>query len=112
MNGFHDVDNLSDSMGASPDGLGYAPVPMRGFGADALQPQMVENTGSLKRTLVAIHAVASLAGGAVGVYHGYKRNDDSVGWALGWGFFGSLLPLIAVPLMFGQGLGKEKRARR
>lgn len=106
-NTFQDIDGLDYGMGSSPDGLG---APLAGpFGADAMQTQTVQN-GGLKRTLLAVHAVASLAGGALGVYHGYKRND-SVGWALGWGFFGSLVPLIAVPLMFGQGLGKEKRGR-
>jgi hypothetical protein len=56
----------------------------------------------------AAYSIASLAGGALGAYHGYKRNDESVGWAIGWFFFGSILPIFALPIMFAQGLGERK----
>lgn len=105
-NTFQDIDGLGFSMGASPDGIGYAP--MAGpFGADMSQPIVTDTSTGLKRTLVAVHAVASLAGGALGAYHGYKRND-SVGWAIGWAFLGSLFPYITVPVALAQGVGKRK----
>lgn len=52
-------------------------------------------------------AGTALAWGAViaGVYHGYKRNNGSVGWALAWGLFGGIWP-ISIPLMLAQGFGK------
>lgn len=40
-----------------------------------------------------------------GVYHGYKRNNGSVGWALAWGLLGGIWP-ISIPLMLAQGFGK------
>jgi hypothetical protein len=41
------------------------------------------------------------------VYHGYKRNQ-SVGWALAWGLFGAVAPIVAVPIALAQGFGKRK----
>ena len=38
------------------------------------------------------------------VYHGYRRNGDSIGWAIGWFFVPTL---IGVPLMLAQGFGKR-----
>lgn len=49
----------------------------------------------------------ALAGAGVGAYHGYKRND-SVWWALGWGFLGSIFPIFVIPIAFAQGIGKPK----
>ena len=48
----------------------------------------------------------SMAGGAIGAYHGYKRND-SVGWAIGWGLFGTMFPIIVIPVAFAQGIDKR-----
>lgn len=41
-------------------------------------------------------------------YHGYKRNE-SVGWAFGWAFFGSVAPFFALPVALAQGFGKPKK---
>lgn len=51
--------------------------------------------------------VASTASMALCVYHGYKRND-SIGWALGWGLFGSLAPVVAPTIALAQGFGKPR----
>lgn len=51
---------------------------------------------------------AAIVGGALGAYHGYKR-DDSVGWAILWSIFGSGLPFLAVPIALAQGFGKRAR---
>lgn len=48
---------------------------------------------------------ASMVGTAACVYHGYKRNNGSVGWAIGWFF---VPVVIGVPLALAQGFGKPK----
>lgn len=52
--------------------------------------------------------IAGIAGGALGAYHGYKRNHGSVGWAIGWSIFGSLMPFFSIPLSLAEGFGKPK----
>jgi len=52
--------------------------------------------------------ILSMAGAALGAFHGYKRND-SIGWAIGWGLLGSIAPIIVIPIAFAQGFGKRKR---
>jgi hypothetical protein len=44
---------------------------------------------------------------AASAYHGYKRND-SIGWALWWGFMGSLFPVITPVIGVAQGFAKPK----
>jgi hypothetical protein len=55
-----------------------------------------------------VHSALSSISGAACAYHGYKRNN-SIGWAIGWFFLGSiffpLTPVIAV----AQGFGKPKK---
>lgn len=53
-------------------------------------------------------AAAAVAMGA-SAYHGYKRNEpggNPVAWALWWGFWGALLPIITVPIALAQGFAK------
>lgn len=59
-------------------------------------------------------SIVSAAMGPVGmaaslamIYHGYKRNNGSVLWALLWGATG----FLGVPFAVGQGFGKPKHAR-
>lgn len=40
-------------------------------------------------------------------YHGYRRNN-SIGWALVWGVFGSMVWPVTVPVAIAQGFGKRK----
>ena len=54
--------------------------------------------------LQAANMALSYGSSILGIYHGYKRND-SIGWAIGWGFVGAFWP-IALPVMFAQGFGK------
>lgn len=51
--------------------------------------------------------VMSLVSGAASAYHGYKRNN-SVGWAVGWFFLGSILPIFTPVIALAQGFGKRK----
>jgi hypothetical protein len=55
--------------------------------------------------------LAALASMGVLGYHGYKRND-SVGWAVVWGLFGSMVWPITVPVAFAQGYAKPARMKR
>lgn len=107
-NTFQDIDGLGYSgpaLGTSPDGLGLS---VRHLGEG---DQVVSNVNSgLSKTLIAVHAVASIAGATIGAYHGYRRND-SIGWAIGWSLIGSLVPYIVLPVAFAQGLGERKRRR-
>ena len=75
---------------------------LRGFGAadDATSP--------MRSTIGLVWSLASIAGMGLGAYHGYKRND-SVGWAIGWGLLGGLLPIIVLPVAYAQGFGEPKR---
>lgn len=52
-------------------------------------------------------SIASTASFAASVYHGYKRND-SIGWALWWGFMGALFPIVTPTIALAQGFGKPK----
>ena len=48
----------------------------------------------------------SIAGTALGAYHGYKRNN-SIGWAIGWGLLGGAFPFIVIPVAYAQGIGDK-----
>lgn len=55
-----------------------------------------------------MYSIAHLVSMGVLGYHGYKRND-SVGWAIVWGLFGSIVWPITVPIaIFAQGYGKPR----
>lgn len=80
------------------------PQPMYGIGTTTAP------VGESKvSALQVIFALASLAGGAAGAYHGYKRSG-SWGPAVGWSLGGSILPIIVVPVMLAQGFAKPKAA--
>jgi len=51
--------------------------------------------------------VLRLASTGISAYHGYKRNN-SVGWALWWGFMGSMFPIVTPAIAFAQGIDKPK----
>jgi hypothetical protein len=55
----------------------------------------------------AIYGVIATASAAASAYHGYKRNQ-SIGWALWWGFCGGLFPILTPVLAVAQGYGKAK----
>lgn len=58
-------------------------------------------------TAYAIWGVISTAATGAAAYHGYKRNN-SIGWAIGWGFLGALFPVITIPVAIAQGFGEPK----
>lgn len=51
--------------------------------------------------------ILSTASAAAATYHGYKRNE-SIGWALWWGFCGALFPIVTPAIALAQGFGKPK----
>jgi hypothetical protein len=63
-------------------------------------------TTTADSSLPAWWEMLSIAGGAVGAYHGWKR-DESIGWAIGWGVLGVLFPVIVIPVALAQGIGKK-----
>lgn len=58
-----------------------------------------------KPTVYTWSRLLSTAAAAACAYHGYRRND-SAGWAVGWAFFGSVAPILALPIALAQGFGK------
>jgi hypothetical protein len=62
--------------------------------------------GTESSTLTAAIGVLSLISSGVCAYHGYKRNCDSIGWAVGWGLLGGVFPVIAPVVAVVQGVGK------
>jgi hypothetical protein len=65
------------------------------------QPAMTFPSVSPLRAALGTVAAAACA------YHGYRRNE-SAGWALGWAFFGSVAPILALPIALAQGFGKPR----
>jgi hypothetical protein len=79
-------------------------------GATTIPEVTVEGTppvGDVPYYETPIWRLLGVAGMAIGAYHGYKRNN-SVGWAIGWGLLGGLIPIIVIPIAFAQGIGKPK----
>lgn len=48
-----------------------------------------------------------LIGGGLAAYHGYKRNDGSIPWALGWGLLGLNFPILTVAAAAYEGFGQS-----
>jgi hypothetical protein len=54
----------------------------------------------------AINALVSMVTIGACVFHGYKRNNGSVGWAVAWGLFGATVPVVPPVLALLEGFGK------
>jgi hypothetical protein len=91
---------VMQAAAGGPDGIGI-------LGQE--QPLVPPGPGPGARAIRMGYGLLSFAGMAVGAYHGYKRNRGSIGWTIGWALFGSALPIIALPVAYAQGIGKEKR---
>lgn len=46
-----------------------------------------------------LYTAGWLAGTGLGAMHGYKKHNDSFGWAIGWGILGGLFWPITVPVL-------------
>lgn len=62
---------------------------------------------AVPRWLQVTHGILSLAGGAMGGYHGWKRSRSALG-VVGYGALGVFLPVIGIPVMLAQGFAKRK----
>jgi hypothetical protein len=69
-------------------------------------------TGALDpETATVAWEVAGAISGAMGAYHGYKRHNGSIGWAIGWSFLGGLLPVFTPAIALAQGFGKPLKKK-
>lgn len=93
--------------GTSPYQKSGSAISLAGLGAAAASAPMVEqNAGSGEDApLAAVKRAVGFASSVAGVYHGYKRHNGSILWALAWGVVGGIWP-IGLPLMLAQGFGK------
>lgn len=113
-----DNPNMAGRRRLATDGLGRV-VAISGLGADPTPAPFVPPPPSAYQTPAAPVSplpvmppwwrMLSIASSAACAYHGYKRNNESIGWTLGWAFFGSALPILALPIALAQGFGKPKK---
>ncbi len=94
-----DVKSLANKLLA----LGVDPVVVAEVKGYTLNPRRL-------KTGVMIWGILGTASMAASAYHGYKRNN-SIGWALVWGFFGAIAPVITPAIAIAQNFGKPKRRR-
>jgi hypothetical protein len=71
----------------------------------AMGANQAETAGFVWGSLYTVLAVASTG---LSAYHGYKRNE-SIGWALWWGFCGGLFPVVTPAIAFAQGFGQPHK---
>lgn len=55
-----------------------------------------------------VYGVLTTASMALSAYHGYKRNN-SIGWALWWGFAGTVFPVFTPVIAVAQGYAEPAR---
>lgn len=101
MSNYYSGDGLRIGKLDAPAGSAPA-YPIAQLGAYAFY----ESMGPLQRVLY----LAGLVSIPVLGYHGFMRND-SVGMALVWGVFGSIVWPITVPVAFAQGYAKPRVKR-
>jgi len=79
----------------------------RGFAVLARTGEAQEIIGATEEpgVLSSLYKIGAAVSGPACAYHGYKRNQ-SIGWALWWGFAGSAFFPIAPVIAFAQGFGK------
>lgn len=85
-------------------GLGMSAL---GQAADSLSPPMtitVRPTGALIGAWWSLSTVSGL----LSAYHGFKRNNGNLGWALVWFLAGSALPVFVPAMAFVQGFAKPE----
>jgi hypothetical protein len=94
-------------------GLGVSALGVSALGqaADSLSPAPVSIT--VRPTGAMIGAVWSLStvSGIISAYHGYKRNNGNLGWALAWFLAGSALPVVVPVIAYAQGYAKPEVVR-
>lgn len=108
MNRYYDGPGLGISaLGQAADSMSTSPSPV----TITLRP-----TGALIGAWWSLSTVS----GILSAYHGYKRNNGNLGWALAWFLAGSALPVVVPAIAFTQGYalpsvsknGRRRRNRR
>lgn len=98
--------------GASGLGLGrLGQLPEEGVTAPPIQqitPPYARGMGT--NGIGKLMALAGTLSMPVLAYHGYRRDGQSVWGAVKWGFFGSIVWPITLPIALAQGYGKKKVA--
>lgn len=81
----------------------------RGFAVLARTGEAEEIIGAeesvTSSVLSTVYKAGAMVSGPACAYHGYKRNQ-SIGWALWWGFAGSVFFPVAPAIAFAQGFGQ------
>ena len=93
-------------------GLGMSAL---GQAADLLSPPPVTITVRPTGALIGAWWSLSTVSGLLSAYHGLKRNNGSLGWALAWFLMGSAFPVVVPGYAFYQGYAKpgvSKNRRR
>lgn len=99
------------TWGSNPNLAGRRRLATDGLGAITAISGLGETTLSFPPASVSpLRAALGTVAAAVCAYHGYRRND-SAGWAAGWAFFGSVAPILALPIALAQGFGKPRERR-
>jgi hypothetical protein len=65
--------------------------------------------GSAFLTVALIHAILRPVSAVIAGIHGYRRHDEDVGAAVGWGALGFFFPIITPTVALIQGYGKPMR---
>lgn len=83
----------------------------RGVSASAVAAALkwLETSDKMRGNWPTIAGILSIASGAAGAYHGYRRNQ-SIGWGLWWFLMGSIFPIVTPVIALAQGYGKRKGA--
>ncbi len=84
-------------------GLGIGAL---GQAADSLSPVTVplRPSGALLGAWWSLSTVSGL----LSAYHGFKRNNGNLGWALAWFLAGSALPIVVPVIAFTQGFARPE----
>lgn len=74
----------------------------------ACQHGVGDDTGAVSKVADFVSSpLAKKVGGAVNVYHGYKRTNSIV-WALIYGAFGYFAPVTTTAISVAEGFGERK----
>jgi len=55
-----------------------------------------------------VWSLAALASSGAGAYHGYLRNNGSIGYAVLWAVLGGMFPVVVPAIAYAQGFGKPE----
>ncbi len=111
-NHYHRVEiDFEESDPPAPDSYNNNPVDWAKVGTRLAVPLSgVKDDDFTPNPSGAFWTLVSAAGAGLSSYHGYKRNaaKNPIAWALWWGLWGSVLPIITLPIAVAQGYAEPK----